>query len=560
MFDWKALFRSHILERGWNYFQQGAVVSLQKAEDRYEALVSGTDDYQVSIYLQNDTVYDMECTCPYAEDGNYCKHMAAVLYQIEEEEERSSGNMNQFSEQQQLKSLIETIPEKELRTLLLETALTQERLKRKILLQYSNCLSPADFNQLRNQIQDITDQYSDRYGFISWKNAMDYTAEIIDFLEDAVQSLIKRNQYMDAFQITSQVFLTASNQDMDDSSGGLSAIGSACYDCWAKILERCSCEEKKDIFQWFVEHQNGCVPDFMEEYIDDFLMNHFHEKEYLKEKLAGLDRSISQLLEQQDKTTPETLAWTLHCNLETQVSQRLQIMEELQYPSQEIRSYMKRFWFLSSVRKKEIQCLLSAGKIQEAIEVLKESKHLDKEYPGLAAEYSLELIQLYGQLKEKELHKKELAEHVLSFSQRNLDLILRLKQLCSTEEWEDYREKLLSASSCYWVQYDLMEAEKLYDRLLEAAAASMSIHILEQHENVLKEYNPEQVKKIYIQYVKRQADTVSDRKRYRMLAGYLKHLSAYPGGKEAADQIAQEWKITYRRRRAMMEELEKCGF
>ena len=22
----------------------------------------------------------MSCTCPYAEDGNYCKHMAAVLY------------------------------------------------------------------------------------------------------------------------------------------------------------------------------------------------------------------------------------------------------------------------------------------------------------------------------------------------------------------------------------------------------------------------------------------------------------------------------------------------
>ena len=26
----------------------------------------------------------MSCTCPYAADGNRCKHMAAVLYQIED--------------------------------------------------------------------------------------------------------------------------------------------------------------------------------------------------------------------------------------------------------------------------------------------------------------------------------------------------------------------------------------------------------------------------------------------------------------------------------------------
>lgn len=36
------------------------------------------------IEIEEDRVYDMHCSCPYAEEGNYCKHMAAVLYKIEE--------------------------------------------------------------------------------------------------------------------------------------------------------------------------------------------------------------------------------------------------------------------------------------------------------------------------------------------------------------------------------------------------------------------------------------------------------------------------------------------
>ena len=30
-----------------------------------------------------DPIEDMLCDCPYAEDGNYCKHMAAVLFAVD---------------------------------------------------------------------------------------------------------------------------------------------------------------------------------------------------------------------------------------------------------------------------------------------------------------------------------------------------------------------------------------------------------------------------------------------------------------------------------------------
>ena len=52
-------------------------------EDGYKAVVSGSEDYSVEIVIENGKVLSMVCDCPYAEDGNNCKHMAAVLYEIE---------------------------------------------------------------------------------------------------------------------------------------------------------------------------------------------------------------------------------------------------------------------------------------------------------------------------------------------------------------------------------------------------------------------------------------------------------------------------------------------
>lgn len=54
----------------------------------------------------------MTCTCPYAAEGNYCKHMAAVLYEIEEGEPDTKIPGNYLQKvQEQNKELQEIIAE-----------------------------------------------------------------------------------------------------------------------------------------------------------------------------------------------------------------------------------------------------------------------------------------------------------------------------------------------------------------------------------------------------------------------------------------------------------------
>ena len=82
--DWKRKFARTILERGKYYYVHKYVQGLRYKDYIYKAQVIGSYIYQVEIKIRNQEPVYMMCSCPHAQKGNYCKHMAAVMYAIED--------------------------------------------------------------------------------------------------------------------------------------------------------------------------------------------------------------------------------------------------------------------------------------------------------------------------------------------------------------------------------------------------------------------------------------------------------------------------------------------
>ncbi|NQX66689.1 SWIM zinc finger family protein [Paenibacillus alba] len=75
-------FDSTILKRGWKYYQAGAVGAIQtEGPSVVKARVSGSSPYRVQLDLK--AFSRSTCSCPYFDT---CKHMAAVLFQVAEQE------------------------------------------------------------------------------------------------------------------------------------------------------------------------------------------------------------------------------------------------------------------------------------------------------------------------------------------------------------------------------------------------------------------------------------------------------------------------------------------
>lgn len=568
MKNWKNLFYKRILERGEDYYEEGFVSDVKKTSSGYHALVEGSEVYEVEIEMDDDQIYDMSCDCPFADGGSYCKHMAAVLYYLDAEGAEEEQEITELSwmerialQKKELEEVIAEIPEEELRRFVRRIAGEDSEIRNLLMTSYSQKVDAQQLKRLHQEVDAIVYRYSGRHRFIDYTNAWNFTSDLEAFLYEKVQILIDRNCHMQAFDLTNYVFKIIGNIDMDDSDGGSTQVANACYEMWTQVLKQCNEEEKKKLFMWFQEHSTGgYVIDFMEDYLSDFLMNEFHDRELLLKKLEMIDSDIARMKDSTDCGD----TWSAHYGYQNNILKRLDLMKDLEYSEEEIRQYRKDNWKFSAVRKLEIADLLEKGAFLQAIAVLKESKELDKQYAGLVSEYSQQLIQIYKQELMQEEYKEELLSYVFSHMYTDITYALELKAICSEAEWLEQRGRLLKKLKGSPCAYQLMEAEELYEEMLQGISQEVQnlgwISRMDEYEKILKAKYPEKVRDIYVVYVRQAAGRTSSRNQYRSLMDYLRKIKKYPDGKEVAAEIAKDWRAMYLRRSAMMDELRKAGF
>ncbi|WP_414050979.1 GNAT family N-acetyltransferase [Macrococcus animalis] len=95
--EWEHYFEPHILNRGYDYFKDELIELDVTQNDYYKGIAYGTDEYEVTVHFKDNDL-EMACSCPYAIDHN-CKHMAALLYEIETFEMKRPAEKKNVSKQ-----------------------------------------------------------------------------------------------------------------------------------------------------------------------------------------------------------------------------------------------------------------------------------------------------------------------------------------------------------------------------------------------------------------------------------------------------------------------------
>lgn len=130
----------------------------------------------------------------------------------------------------------------------------------------------------------------------------------------------------------------------------------------------------------------------------------------------------------------------------------------------------------------------------------------------------------------------------------------------SDNEWGTFFADYLSCEKNTSRRHALMAEEKMYRKLLDELETDPSLYELLKYESLLKPIYPEELRDVLFEYLQRQMYFAHDRSTYADLIKRLKKMTAYPGGSEMTAAIANEWKTTYRRRSALLEELKHAGF
>lgn len=574
--NWQKLFASHILERGYDYYCDGAVENIEIGRDDIRADVVGTEDYEVEISLNDGKVTDMYCSCPYAAGGNNCKHMAAVLYEwtadIMDEDEPEDTDNEDMDDDADAESMdlfepavtvcdykkksaavekLVTSAERDIVQAFLVSVLAEDK---KLLLRFRNmvnkCATKEDVEDYFEQIDEIADRYLGRDHFINYYQAYDFMLELEEIIDKDVRRMIDNGSHISAFHVMNHIFVLLGNVDMDDSGGETSMLAEQIYQLWLELLTKVNAQDKRKMFIWFTTHMDGSVIDYLEEYIEQIIMEEFKEPEYEQDKLSFMEEMI-------EKAEKKDSGWSRDYAVGKWTVTYLKTLEEKNAPEDQLEEICKKYWNNSGVRRYYIDRYFEKKEYDRVLQVLDESIELDKAYRGQVLEYNQKKKEIYRLQGNKSAYIEQLWKLVLEQSAGDLDIYKELKAQYSEKEWLIKREELFKKLPANAHIDRLYKEEKLYDRLLAYVLKSSGLYAVQSYENVLKKEYPKQILSKYQDEVNKMASCTGNRKHYADLVALLRRMKQIKGGSEIVETIVEEWKIKYRNRPAMMDELSK---
>lgn len=179
--DWKYYFEEKILDRG--YFITDDVKILKRNSSEVKAIVSGTYDYDVEISFDiNGNITSMNCTCPYFH-RDYCKHLAALFYCLEEDEEEEEEKDN-------IEELFMSIDDENLKAFLLNELRINYDLRNKFKIEFDEGVDESYYKSLLD--------------YIIYKE--DFSYELSNFIRKEIVFLFDKKEYSLILELIDDVF------------------------------------------------------------------------------------------------------------------------------------------------------------------------------------------------------------------------------------------------------------------------------------------------------------------------------------------------------------------
>jgi uncharacterized Zn finger protein len=183
---------THELEKGEDYFRRKKVTKLKQHDsDEWTATVLGRKPYEVVIGMEGEEITDVSCECVVHEEEDYCKHVIAVLFSIQQKE-----GILKTATSIELESIVNIMTISELRGVILNHARKDQSLKNILIaLKESKDNEDKNINRYSALINQLMQGASGTNGAIA-------VEKMDDLLNTCRELIIKADKAYDDYKFT----------------------------------------------------------------------------------------------------------------------------------------------------------------------------------------------------------------------------------------------------------------------------------------------------------------------------------------------------------------------
>lgn len=565
-----------ILKRGLQYFKKGYVIQVDEmANGRYQALVEGSETYEVNLTIRNGMIAESVCTCPY-DWGPVCKHEVSVLFYLQQEElgikaKRKPNQPTSLSEVntshksskpvqkkktigEQINEILEILPHQELKGFIGECCDKDPAFRNSFLTRYLYLIQPMSKEIYSKQIQSIVRSEAGRHGFLDYQAARRVGRQISELAQLAGRE-IEAGHFREAMYIGCAMLeeMTKAVENGDDSSGALGDGVSFALDILFKIAAGCTDKDiRRELFGFGI---------------------HSFEKEVFKgwdwhfgmlELAVGLMETPgdkSTLLKLLDSIESTGKSWDY--NFEKAQGMRLEIIRKTE-SEENVNEYLEANIMNPEFRRELIDKTLSAKDYNKAIRLCENGIKTDeKDKPGLATRWRTMLLDIYQ--KQNDTDKiTETARYLFLNGGDTYPSVYfgLLKKHVPGTEWNDFFERLVEdkKKTNRWMGFspiaDMYIWESRWEDLLSWLIQHITLDNVLYVEKYLATDYAMQLVAFYYNGVEKHVDQNVGRSHYKLACKFIRRMIKL-GGRDEADFLITELRKRYPMRRALIEELDK---
>lgn len=511
--DWKENFISKMITRGRDYWRAGAVKKLHCTQEKITADVEGTRLYRVEITLADDAVATLSCTCLFAKEGANCKHMAAVLFAATHLPE---SELPAPEWEKKLNSL----PAETLRDFLRPLLKKDEALRNRLMLCKGDEPVRADERRLNwqrtlTQTLHAAERYSENeYDEYAEYDEEEYdeeeespVQELLELMDAELADLLTPEHAMLAFELvcdTAMMFESADEileqEDIED----------ACRDAWMQILAIAAPDQQSAMYEWFAAAFRTWKPLPYFTAPLAFLFSYSWDEAIHQRNLALLDEKIAE--------------WKPNAHDRT------------------------------------LKTLMAAEKWTEAIEQVK------ADLQTFAGEYMPckqrreQLILLYQRANQPDLAQQAIRQYIEQYNQYGMEQIDALRATLPADAWRDEAERLMKLPTTSTIRLPLLASIEQWEQLLQRIQQHGNFEGLCTYFDPLMAWDSARTLALYRDMVNRAMQAASSRAAYCEVIRQLERMKGTDEGRKIIANLAEQWRRDYKRKCALLDELQKAGY
>ena len=495
-YNFEDYFESHILSRGKSYYKENRILDIWYQDDTITAYIDGSEIYRIELRANDEELNNFYCSCPYSEDGEYmCKHIAAVLYYLEEND----------------------IPE-------LEVSNKKEEKQDK---------SKSELSKIYDKMNYELRKINDRNGFVNYYNGR-YFVDLISNVSDYIDNFIDNEEYNNAFELIKYTYRFIKDTFMDGSNGEFQDSLYLINESASKLLYN---DEYFDIFLDYTEDvaSNNALEDFSDSPLHAFIL-YVHDKDSAKKVVKILDE-----IELSD-----------YGIFVSQTLDKISLTYDFIDKEKAIKMCYES---ISHYEVKEllIKYLKNDNKTDEAIRILKDDikNHVRKD---MAYDKLLDIYDEYNKLAEKKKLLPEVIVETNSFTKYK-----ELKDMYNKSEWETIKKQIISKikpNNIYLLE-DIYAEENEIDKLFLLLKKSPSMSQLAEYQDILKNKYSKELLNFYRPQIIESSKRASDRNSYYGLCRYIGIMKELDNSDDFIFDMLKEMYPNYKSKRAFKEEIMK---